>query len=330
MTQADNDLSEQRVKWVGSRRIDLSKHPRPILAAPVRILRDAFADGIPKRDLVLSPDHAVFIDNKFICIRQLINGTTIRQEVERASVVYYHIELDRHAILLAEGLPAESYLNTGNRGFFAAAAEPRVLYPDLIDGLADADRASASCAPFVFDEVSVQPIWQHLAERAGYLGLPVRQIDMDSDPELQIVVQGRTSRPVTGKSGRHVFVLSNNASTIRVVSRSGRPTNARPWAEDRRDLGIYVQRITLTDRTGEVQDIPLDHPGLSVGWWALEKCDVLFRRWTDGDAILPLPAFMAPAMLEIHASSENISYSTRSEPVVGAVGRSVEQDRATG
>jgi hypothetical protein len=41
-------------------------------------------------------------------------------------VDYYHVELDQHAILLAEGRPAESYLNTGNRGFFANSGQPKV------------------------------------------------------------------------------------------------------------------------------------------------------------------------------------------------------------
>ncbi len=33
-------------------------------------------------------------------------------------VAYYHIELENHGVLLAEGLPAESYLDTGNRSSF--------------------------------------------------------------------------------------------------------------------------------------------------------------------------------------------------------------------
>jgi hypothetical protein len=72
---------------------------------------------MPNRDLVVSPDHAIFVDGKRICARQLVNGTTIRQERDWTAVDYYHVELDRHAILLAEGLPAESYIDTGNRGF---------------------------------------------------------------------------------------------------------------------------------------------------------------------------------------------------------------------
>ena len=78
----------------------------------------AFADRVPCRDLLVSPDHGIFVDAKLICARQLVNGTTIVREAGLASVEYFHVELEAHAILLAEGLPAESYLDTGNRGFF--------------------------------------------------------------------------------------------------------------------------------------------------------------------------------------------------------------------
>ena len=306
VTQAGNDRLERRVKWVGSRRIDLTRHPRPWLAAPVRILRDGFADGVPRRDLVLSPDHAVFVDNKLICARRLINGATIFQETDRASVVYYHIELDEHAILLAEGLPAESYLDTGNRGFFSGTDEPRELYPDCAEGTPD--RSFRSCAPFVSDDADVQPIWQRLAGRAERLGMDLERRETDRDPDLHVVAQDRTPRAIVRENGRHLFMLSARVPSIRVVSRSGRPTDVRPWAEDRRDLGVYVERITLTDRTGEVHDIPLDHPALSQGWWAPENCGILLRRWTNGDAVVPLPPFLAPAILEIQASSDRIAY----------------------
>jgi hypothetical protein len=47
----------------------------------------------------------------------LINGQTIRQ-VEAAEVTWFHVELASHDILLANGLAAESYLDTGNRSAF--------------------------------------------------------------------------------------------------------------------------------------------------------------------------------------------------------------------
>ena len=103
--------------WVGRRTIACQCHPRPHDVWPVRIAADAFGRGRPARDLWLSPDHAVFIDNVLIPIRYLINGATVVQEAAER-ITYYHVELERHDILLAEGLPAESYLDTGNRGAF--------------------------------------------------------------------------------------------------------------------------------------------------------------------------------------------------------------------
>ena len=133
VTLVDGQEISQTVMWLGHRRIGLAGHPQPETVAPIRIQRDAFADGMPHRDLVVSPDHAIFVDGKLICARQLVNGTTIRQETGWTAVDYYHVELDRHAILIAEGLLAESYIDTGNRGFFANSGVPMVLHPDLTD-----------------------------------------------------------------------------------------------------------------------------------------------------------------------------------------------------
>ena len=118
LTLSGGELIPRPVKWIGRRRIDLTAHPRPETVAPVRIRRGAFADNMPHSDLLVSPDHAIFVDGKLICARQLVNGATIRQEKSSTSLEYLHVELEAHAILLAEGLPAESYLNTGNHGFF--------------------------------------------------------------------------------------------------------------------------------------------------------------------------------------------------------------------
>jgi hypothetical protein len=117
----------RRLIWVGHRRIACGAHPHPDEVMPIRISAGAFALGMPKRDLFLSPDHAVFADGVLIPIRHLVNGTTIARE-PRDDVTYWHLELARHDILLAEGLPTESYLDTGNRhAFDAEGREVRVL-----------------------------------------------------------------------------------------------------------------------------------------------------------------------------------------------------------
>jgi hypothetical protein len=149
ITLVDADEVPRAVKWVGHRRIDLTRHPQSETVAPIRVGRDAFADNVPHRDLLLSPDHAVFFDGKLICVRQLVNGSTIRRERGWTVVEYYHVELDRHAILLAEGLAVESYLDTGNRAFFANSGMPLMLHPNLPNDAIFPTRKSGSCAPFV-------------------------------------------------------------------------------------------------------------------------------------------------------------------------------------
>ena len=85
---------------------------------PVRVRAEAFGAGCPHADLRLSPDHAVYCDGGLIPIRYLVNGVSVVQE-NVASVTYWHVELDRHDVVLAEGLPVESFLDTGNRGAFS-------------------------------------------------------------------------------------------------------------------------------------------------------------------------------------------------------------------
>ena len=242
MTLVDGEPVARPVKWLGHRRIDLTNHKRPETVAPIRIQRGAFADNMPHRDLVVSPDHAIFVDGKLICARQLVNGTTIRQETGWTAVDYYHVELDRHAILLAEGLPAESYIDTGNSGFFANSEAPLVLHPDLTDKSGYPTREAGSCEPFVWDEASVRPVWQRLADRAAAIGRPVPERTDTADAGLRLLAKGRTVKPIYSDSDLVIFTLPRNASEVRLVSRAGAPTVARPWLEDRRRLGVRVAR----------------------------------------------------------------------------------------
>lgn len=107
------------VRWIGHRRIDCRRHPRPDTVWPVRVGAGAFGPDAPARPLSLSPDHAVHVYGVLIPVGHLVNGATIVQE-PADHVVYWHVELPTHGVLLAEGLPVESYLDTGNRDAFAA------------------------------------------------------------------------------------------------------------------------------------------------------------------------------------------------------------------
>ena len=132
------------VRWLGHRRIDCRRHPRPGQVLPVRIAADAFAPGVPARPLLLSPDHAVFLEGVLIPVRALLNGGSIAQ-LDEAEICYWHVQLDRHDILLAEGVPAESYLDTGNRAAFGNGGTVMQLHADFSRRLWDGD----ACAKLV-------------------------------------------------------------------------------------------------------------------------------------------------------------------------------------
>ena len=308
----DGEPVARPVKWLGRRRIELASHPRPETVAPIRIQHDAFADGIPHRDLLVSPDHAIFVDGKLICARQLVNGTTIRKDTGWTAVDYYHVELDQHAILLAEGLAAESYIDTGNSAFFANSGSPMVLHPDLTDESDYPSREAASCAPFVWDEASVLPVWQYLADRAAALGRPVPVRETSTDSGLRLLAKGRTIKPIYGNAELAIFALPRGASEVRLASRAASPTDARPWLEDRRRLGVRVARVVLRS-ADEVREIPVDHPDLAKGWWAVERDGQATSRWTNGEAVLPLPAMHGDAMLEIHLAG-TMTYLVADQP----------------
>ena len=116
------------IAWIGARAIDCRRHPRPEQVRPVRIRAHALGPDQPRRDLFLSPDHAIFAEGVLIPVRHLINGGSVRQ-IDAGRVTYVHIELARHVVILAEGLAAESYLDTGDRTAFEEGGPAVTLHP---------------------------------------------------------------------------------------------------------------------------------------------------------------------------------------------------------
>jgi collagen type I/II/III/V/XI/XXIV/XXVII alpha len=156
------------IRWIGRRYVDLRRHPEPEAVQPVRIQQGAVAPGVPARDLLLSPDHAVFLGGVLIPVKYLLNGRTVVQDRHRAAVLYLHIELDRHDVVLAEALPAETYLDTGNRAAFGNAAGPVMLHPDFAPRAWERD----ACAHLTGGGEVVAAIRMHLAARAALFSRP--------------------------------------------------------------------------------------------------------------------------------------------------------------
>ncbi len=134
----------EKIVWIGQRTIDCARHPQPKQVWPVRISAGAFGRGKPSRDLWLSPDHAIYIEDVLIPVKHLINGSSIAQ-VPCTSVTYYHIELRHHDVVLANGMTAETFLAGANDGVFADKGGPVALHPDLSSRLWEAE----GCAPLV-------------------------------------------------------------------------------------------------------------------------------------------------------------------------------------
>ena len=154
------------ITWIGSRRIDGSRHADPTRIWPVRICADAFGPSRPTRDLYLSPDHAVFCEGVLIPVKHLLNGRSIAQ-LATVDVTYFHLELPQHAVILAEGLAVESYLDTGDRGAFTGAKMPRPLHPVFGSERADIGLVMdvLGCAPFRVTGPEVEQTRAALARR---------------------------------------------------------------------------------------------------------------------------------------------------------------------
>jgi Hint domain len=148
----------QPIVWLGRRTVICSQHDQPSNVWPVRIKAGAFGKHRPRRDLFLSPDHAVLVEDVLVPVKYLIDGTTIEQ-IPVDEVTYYHVELPRHSVLLAEGLPAESYLDIGDRAGFVDVTR---IQPHS-DPVSRAWEAAA-CAPLVITGARLASIRQRLTK----------------------------------------------------------------------------------------------------------------------------------------------------------------------
>jgi collagen type I/II/III/V/XI/XXIV/XXVII alpha len=280
------------VRWIGHRLVRCARHPRPWDVWPVRIEPGAFGVGMPLRPLFLSPDHAVHVDGVLIPIRYLINGASVAQ-MPVADVTYWHVELADHDVLLAEGLPAESYLDTGNRGAFGGRAP--MLHPDFARDV----WAARGCAPLRLDGPSVVAARAGLLARAAALGFLATR---DADPRLSVagrIVRARETVALPG-GRRFRFRLPAGAGSATLLSRTAAPAHLRPDSDDQRILGMAVTAAQVDGRAA-VRTFGW-HPA-EAGW-----------QWTDGAAGLGCDD---AEWLELDVLDLQVYWHPRSRPVAG-------------
>ena len=149
------------IRWIGRRSYAgrFAAGNRDVL--PIQIGRDALGDDVPRRDLFVSPLHAMFLDDVLIPAAALVNGRSIVQMEWVEQVEYFHLELATHDVIFAEGAPSETFVDDDSRGMFQNAAEYAALYPDA------ARTAARFCAPRLEDGETVEAIRQRLAARSA-------------------------------------------------------------------------------------------------------------------------------------------------------------------
>jgi hypothetical protein len=106
------------VRWIGENHVS-TRFADPLRVLPIRIAAGALAAGLPARDLLVSPDHAMYLGGVLIQASALINGTTITRATNVPErFVYYHVELPVHALIYAEDALSESFVDNVSRAHF--------------------------------------------------------------------------------------------------------------------------------------------------------------------------------------------------------------------
>lgn len=264
--------SIRKVIWTGRRRLDLRWHPHPEQVRPIRIAAGALAEGVPARDLLVSPDHALFLDGVLVQAKDLIDDVLIVQETAGSHVAYHHIELDGHDILLAEGAPAESFLDTGHRGLFANAEAPLILHPDLMQQA----RETRGCAPLATGGSALAVVRTRLAARKAEIGYAV----VEASPWLR--VGGMVLAPAEHRTGRLQFALPPACRRVELITGHFSPAAVDPASADRRSLGIAIAGIRLDGKPLAIERAIAPHQ-------CHPRASGDVTVWTRGDTTIDLP-----------------------------------------
>jgi len=270
------------IAWIGKGRV-LATRGRRNAATPVIVGKSAFSDNVPNHDLRVTKGHAFAFNGVLIPIEFLVNHRSILWDDRAQEVELYHVELETHDILIANGAPAESYRDDGNRWLFQNANSGWDMAP------------KRPCAPVLTGGPVVDAVWRRLLDRAGSRpGLPLTE-----DPDLHLVIDGRRVDATARHGTALIFAVPNERASVSIVSLGAAPAELGT-ARDPRVLGVAIRRIAVRDGT-RFRVMEAGDALLADGFHAFEPSNGL--RWTDGDAALPqalFDGFDGPTELVLH------------------------------
>ena len=270
------------IVWIGKGSVASTRGQRTA-ATPVIVRKGALAENVPNADLRITKAHSLYIDDVLIPVEFLINHRSIEWDYLAQNVTIYHIELETHDILIANGALAESYRDDGNRWLFDNENSGWHLPPQ------------EPFAPVLTGGPVVDAIWRRLLDRAG----PRPGLPLTDDPDLHLMVDGVRVDVVRQAGAMHVFALPGAAESVQVVSRAAAPAELG-LARDPRMLGVALRRLTIGRATRSLT-IEADDPSWTEGFHDFEPVEGL--RWTDGNATIPaslLRFFEGPLDLTLH------------------------------
>jgi hypothetical protein len=122
------DGQPRAVRWLWRQTV-VTPFADELRAYPICIMAGALDENVPERDLFLSPDHAILLDRCLVQAAALVNNTTVvRVKNPEPRFVYYHIELEDHALILAEGVACETFVDNVTRRRFDNYADYEAMY----------------------------------------------------------------------------------------------------------------------------------------------------------------------------------------------------------
>jgi hypothetical protein len=276
------------VKWIGQGKV-LATRGKRSAATPVIVCKGALADNVPNRNLHVTKAHSLYIDDVLIPVEFLVNHKTILWDDRAQEVAIYHVELDSHDVLLANGAPAESYRDDGNRWLFHNANAGWHLPPQ------------DPYAPVLTGGAVVDAAWRRLLDRAGPRDLP----PLTEDPDLHLLIDGARVDPEYRRGSQYGFRLPSSSKSVVIASRVGVPSELG-IDRDPRSLGVALRRVAVR-QGAKFMLLDADDDRLTVGFHAYEAdCHL---RWTDGRGELPAAAFArfdtgAEVMLHLGAATQ--------------------------